>query len=424
MRVAVFTLGTRGDVQPYVALADQMVKAGHSVVICTGKTFEKFIVEHGIEFAQVESDLMAMLKTKEGQEVLNDGMKHIFKTIKYLNEVVKPAYRKTLDQFWEAAQGADVILYHPKAFGAVDMAMALGIPCISIPPVPITYPISEFPNLAVSPVRNFGSSINKFTYRMMAKGESANVKELNDFRQKTLHLPKRKTGLYAYQANGRDIPIIYPVSSALFPDVKSWMDRVFLPGFFYLDSESQKLDPEVREFIHQGSRPVVVSFSSMPLKNPLAFRDKLVSALKQTNNRAIVLTGISGMKIGDDEQILAVEQAPHTSLFPLAKGIVHHGGVGTVAAALKSGRPQLIIPFSVDQPFWAYRLHRMGYALKPLSEKNLTTQDLIRSFMEMEKRENVAAAKEIQQLVEAENGTRNALEYIERIVSLHTNSML
>lgn len=424
MRIAIFTLGTRGDVQPYVALANQAVKKGHRAVICTGKTFEKFITDHDIEFAPAESDLMAMLQTKEGQDVFNNGVKHIFTTVKYMKEVVNPAYRKTLDQFWEAAQGADVILYHPKAFGSADMALALGIPCISMPPVPITFPIPEFPNLAVSSTKNFGGMINKLTYRMMAKGESASIKELNDFREKTLHLPKRKSGLYSYQVNGKDIPIIYPVSKALFPDVKSWDGRVYLPGFFFLDSGIQELDPKVKEFVDQGSRPVVVSFSSMPLKNPPAFRNKLIRALKQTNNRAVVLTGISGMEFGDDETILAVEQAPHALLFPLAKGIVHHGGVGTMAAALKSGKPQLIIPFSVDQPFWANRLHGMGYAIKPLHEKSLTTRDLIRSFMDMEKSDYINAAEEIKHSIEAENGTANAIEYIERIVYSWTKSML
>lgn len=418
MRIAIFTLGSRGDVQPYVALAKQAVNIGHSVVICTGKTFKKFIIENDIAFAEAESDLMAMLQTKEGQDVFNNGMKHIFKTMKYMKEVVNPAYRKTLDQFWEAAQGADVILYHPKAFGAADMAMALGIPCISIPPVPITAPISEFPNLAISPTKNLGSIINKFTYRMMAKAESASIKELNDFREKTLHLPKRKSGLYTYRMNGKDIPIIYPISNALFADVKSWKDKVYLPGFFYLDTGSQALDKRVRDFINQGSAPIVISFSSMPLKDPLAFKDKLVSALMQTDNRAIVLTGISGMVFGDDDPILAVEQAPHALLFPLAKGIVHHGGVGTMATALKSGRPQLIIPFSVDQPFWANRLYTMGYALKPLREKSLTTQDFIRSFLDMEKAENIAAASKIKKLIEMENGTANAIQYIERICKM------
>jgi len=170
----------------------------------------------------------------------------------------------------------------------------------------------------------------------------------------------------------------------------------------------------LKDFLAQGMAPIVISFSSMPLKNPAEFKTKLMTALKETNNRAIVLTGISGMTFDDNKNILAIPQAPHTLLFPYAKGIVHHGGVGTMAIALKSGRPQLIIPFSVDQPFWANRLNKMGYALMPLYEKTLQVQDLIQSFKDMEKPENIASAKKIKELIEREHGTDNAIDYIEK----------
>ncbi len=168
MRIAIFTLGSRGDVQPYVALAKQAIKRRHSAVICTGQTFEKFIKENGVEFVKAESDLMALLETEEGKDILNNAGKHIMKTMQYMKKVIKPAYRESLDQFWAAAQNADLIIFHPKAFGAADVALELGIPCISMPLVPITYPIEEFPNLAISPVKNLGKRLNKFTYKIMS----------------------------------------------------------------------------------------------------------------------------------------------------------------------------------------------------------------------------------------------------------------
>lgn len=415
MRIAIFTLGTRGDVQPYVALAKQAVKRGHSAIICTGQTFENLIRENGVEFAKAESDLMTLLDTKEGKDILNNAGKHIIKTMKYVKEVINPAYRKSLDQFWASAQNADVIIYHPKAFGAVDMAIELGIPCISMPLVPITYPIEEFPNLALSPIKSFSKRVNKLTYKIMILGEKSNLKELNDFRVKTLKRDKRKAGLYTYKRNGADIPIIYPISNALFPEVDSWKEKVCLPGFFYLDYDSQELGQGLKDFITEGMAPIVISFSSMPLKNPEEFKKKLITALKVTQNRAVVLTGVSGMTFDNNKNILAVPQAPHTLLFPLSKGIVHHGGVGTTATALKSGKPQLIIPFSVDQPFWANRLYKMGYALKPLYEKTLQVQDLVQSFKGMEIPANISSAKKIKELIVNEHGTDNAIDYLEKI---------
>lgn len=414
MRLAIFTLGSRGDVQPYVALSKTAIQKGHSAVICTGKSFKNLIEENGIEFAEATSDLMAMLETEEGKMVYNSAMRHPLKAIRYLKDVVNPAYRKSLDQFYKCAQGASVIIYHPKVFGAPDIAKALRIPCISMPPIPITYPIEEFPNLAISPTRNLGKTLNKLTYKIMYKAEKASIKEVNDFREKTLNLPKRKSGKYTFKIDHREIPVIYPISSYLFEDVKSWEDKVYIPGFFYLDTGNEVLEEKIVEFMNSGKEPIVVSFSSMPLKSADKFQEIFVKALKETDNRAIVLVGNSGIAFEGEKDILTVKSAPHTLLFPLAKAIIHHGGVGTVAAALKSGKPQIIIPFAVDQPFWANRLYKLGYALKPLRESYITTEELISIFKELDKSSVKQRAQDIKIALSKENGTENAIKYIEQ----------
>ncbi len=409
------TLGTRGDVQPYVALSQELIKNGHSAVICTGESFKGFIEEHGVCFRKAESDLMALLMTKEGKEIMEGGLKNFRAAIKYSKEVINPLFRKSLDDFWESAQGADIIIYHPKVLAAVDMAHALGIICISMPLVPITYPITEFPNIAVSSTWNFGKIFNKLTYKIIEMADISNIKEINDFREKTLGLGKRKSGVFAYKNGDTYIPIIYPVSPALFKDVKSWNDRVFLPGFFYLDTKEEMLDEEVEKFIEKGKKPIVVSFSSMPLKQPEIFKKKLIEALYKTDNRAVILVGTSGMDFKNDDNVLSIKKAPHNLLFKKAMGIIHHGGVGTMAEALRSGVPQIIIPFSVDQPFWANRLYKLGYALKPLYEKTLATSDLISAFKEMQSEKYVKSAKEIKDIVLKENGVKEAVAYIEHI---------
>lgn len=151
MKAVFLTLGTRGDVQPYAALARGLINKGHQVVICTGETFRGFIEENGIAFYPATADLMAILESEEGQAVFAGGGFNFFKMLKYSKEVVSPAYRKTMDDFFIASEGADVIIYHPKALGAVDIAAYHNIPCVSMPPVPITYPVTEFPNLAMFP---------------------------------------------------------------------------------------------------------------------------------------------------------------------------------------------------------------------------------------------------------------------------------
>ncbi|MBC2724716.1 MAG: glycosyltransferase, partial [Desulfosporosinus sp.] len=165
-----------------------------------------------------------------------------------------------------------------------------------------------------------------------------------------------------------------------------------------------------------GEKPIVVSFSSMPLKNPTLFKDKVIKALKETGNRAVVLTGTSGMAFENEEKIFTVNQAPHRLIFRKAKAIIHHGGVGTTSEALLSGAPQLIMPFTVDQPFWAQRLYSKGYTISPLKEKNLETSNLVESLKEMENDQYIRKAEEIKNIIESEKGLEKAVKYIERVV--------
>ena len=420
MRVCIMTLGSRGDVQPYVALGKELIKKGHTAVICTGGSFKQFVEENGVEFQETVSDLMAIATTPEGKAILEHPLKNMKLALRYSKDVINPAYRKTLDDFYNAAKNADMIVYHPKALGAVDIALSLDIPCVSMPPVPIIFPVSEFANLAVT-YKNLGPMLNKLTYKVNEKAELSQIKEINDFRAKTLGLRKRKTGIYSYTDGTNRIPIIYPISPSLFPEVKSWNKQVFLPGFLYLET-SEELSNELIRFLKNGEKPIVISFSSMPLLAPERFIDKLMQALERANERAVILTGNSGITGSSSKNCFFVQSAPHARLFPYTKGVVHHGGVGTMAAALKAGVPQQIIPFSVDQPFWADRLYRLGYGLKPLKEKTLSTDDLVNSFILMNDHEVQTRAKQIGSEIHAEKGNERIVEYLEKLKS--TDSIL
>ena len=190
MRIAFLTLGTRGDVQPYLALAKELVRQGHSAVVCTSESFRDLIEAASVEYRRAALDLMHLSSTEEGRRVLESPWKNLRLAWKMTHEIIRPGYRKTFDDFYEAACGCDMIVYHPKAFAVPDIAMHLNIPCISMPPIPTTYPITEFSCLAVFGGRNFGARINRLSYALNAKAEHTYIKEINDFRVRTLGLGK------------------------------------------------------------------------------------------------------------------------------------------------------------------------------------------------------------------------------------------
>lgn len=415
VRICIFTLGSRGDIQPYVALAKKLIQHGHEATVCTGGSFRSFVESNSVSFVPVSSDLMAIAQTEVGKAVLEHPVRNMRKAMELSKDVINPAYRKTLDEFYTAAEHADCILYHPKALGAVDIALHYGIPCVSMPPVPITYPIEEFPNLALT-TKNLGKKLNRMSYMINAKAESSQMDLINDFREKTLGQGKRKPGIYAFHDGHKEIPVVYPISHALFPDVTSWNDHVLLPGFFFLEENQEKIPGDLEHFIGAGQKPIAVTFSSMPLSDPERFLSNLRSALKETGNRAVLLTGNTGIRCEHDDLIYSLPAISHQWLFSKVKGVIHHGGVGTMAAALRAGVPQMIMPFSADQPFWAKRLTDIGLGIESLKEKTATAQLLSDRIRQMDDPERIRKATDFAQMIQTENGTEDTVRYLEKLV--------
>ena len=411
MKVCFLTLGSLGDVQPYIVLAKKLVSIGHCAIICTSKSFKVLIEESGIEFHEASLDLMSLTQTEEGKAVLESPLKHFRLALKMSKDIIKPGFRKTFDDFLYASKSSDIIVYHPKAFVAVDIAEKLEIPCVSMPPIPITYPISEFPCIAISSSKNFGSYLNKLSYRFSSKAESSYIKEINDFRIKSLQLKRRKSGDYFLYQRGNLIPTIYPISKKLFSDVKSW-NEIEVTGFLF-DSVKKDLSNELSDFLNNNPKPIAISFSSMPLKNPNKFIEMLNLSLKESENKAILLAGNSGIDFKGNENLYVIKQVPHGILFPRCKAVIHHGGVGTTAAAISAGIPQLIIPFSADQPFWANRMYKLGVALKPIKEKELTIDKFKEIFSQFEDKDLNNSAKELSDIINSENGLDNAIIFLE-----------
>lgn len=411
MRVCFLTLGTRGDVQPYLALAKYLISKGHSAVLCTSESFRDFILSEGVEFHRATLDLMELAESEIGKKVLEHPLKNLKLGLQLANEIMSPGYRQTFDDFYAAAQGADVIIYHPKALVAVDIAEKLNIACVSMPPVPMIAPISEFPNLAISGTKNFGGFLNKLSYSVNKKADSKYMKEINSFREETLSLKKRKAGEFSLTRNGAKIPIVYPISKYLFEDVKSWENDVFISGFYFLDTV-ETLSEELETFIESGTKPITVSFSSMPLSKPSAFIEKLEFGLEETNNRAVLIVGNSGMDIKSSDRIFVVKSAAHGLLFPKSKAVIHHGGAGTSAAALVSAVPQLVMPFSVDQPFWAKRMFDKGVSVEPIKEVDLTKEILCKKLKQFDDENLQKNAKILADKIKSENASEDTMEYL------------
>ncbi len=371
MRVAIHTLGTRGDIQPYLALALGLKAQGHEVVIAAPSQFEAFIGTRGIAFAHLPGEFLELLDTPEGKAAIagSGGFAAGFKMMKQ----IRPLVRKQLSAEWFAARTfrPDLIIYHPKAIAAPHIGEKLSCPTVLASPLPGFTPTREFASPLI-PFRSLGP-LNRMTHSVVAN--SADVlfrKMISEWRSNELELgrkPLRPLGpratLYAYS------PHVLPM-----PD--DWPPNVAVTGYWFLEDERNwQPDPTLGAFLDAGEAPVYVGFGSMPGLDPRALTALVFEALALSGRRGVLATG-GGALNGDSSapHVHLLESAPHDKLFPLMSACVHHGGAGTTGASLRAGKPTIICPFFGDQPFWARRVEELGLGPAPLDRKKLTAASL------------------------------------------------
>lgn len=424
MRVFILTFGSRGDVQPYVALGKGLQAAGHAVTVCTSASFEPFIAAHGLAYGYMSDDLLKLIDTDAGREAMENstGVVGWAKTAVSLAQQVKPLQHQMLHDSWHAAQAAqpDLIIYHPKAFGGAHIAEKLGIPAMLAIPLPVFVPTGEFPNI-VFPNWKLGSGYNRLTYTLALKGARAQYGKLvQAFRQETLGLlPQPRTADELHFTNGDPIPVLHGYSRHVAPHPADWPSYVHTTGYWFLDQATDWQPPaDLQAFLDAGEPPVYVGFGSMAGRNPARVTQIVVAALQKAGVRGLIATGWGGLDASDlPETIFRIEQAPHDWLFERVTAVIHHGGAGTTAAGLRAGKPTVICPFFGDQPFWGQRVAALGAGPAPIPQKKLTVENLAAAVKTAVNDHAMhQQATRLSHQIRQEDGVANAIAIIESSV--------
>lgn len=420
MKILILTYGSRGDVQPYVALGKALQRSAHQVTLATSVRFQGFVEGHGLRYAYMNDDLLSLVDTDEGKELMEKGSSFfeiIRQSIK-LRQRTKPANISLLYDSWQAAQdvGPDVIVFGPKAAGAPSIAEKLGIGCVLAAPIPMFVPTAEW-RFPIFPNLELGGRYNRATFHLIQSITNLVLKTyINDFRQH-IGLSPDKNYSSLTMSDGRPIPILHAFSKAVLPRPADWPDHAHITGYWFLGEEPDWTPPpELQAFLEAGPPPVYVGFGSMAGRDPARLAKIVVGALQKAGLRGIVATGWGGLKAEElPETVLKIEQAPHGWLLPKVAAVVHHGGAGTTAAGLRAGKPSIIVPFFADQPFWGARVHALGAGPKPLSQKKLSA-DLLAAAMRAATTDQamIETAAEIGRKIRAEDGVANAVALVER----------
>jgi sterol 3beta-glucosyltransferase len=406
MKITILTLGTRGDVQPYIALGAGLQGAGHNVTIATTARFGSMIMEHGLQHAPLTADFMTMMEGADGRAAISG--RNMLKLLKQ----VKPMLRQMLDESWQAAQGSDAIIYHPKAISGPHLAEKLQIPGFLAHPVPLFAATREFPS-PVLPFRDLGPLLNRWSYAINRAINGPFGGLIRTWRRDVLDLSRASN---PWVRNGKPVPQLYGFSPLVLPVPGDWDASVTATGFWFLDhARTWKPDPDLVQFLADGPAPVYVGFGSMANNDAARTSQIVLEAIRRSGVRAVLATGVGGLVVDRaPENVVLLREAPHDWLFPQMAAIVHHGGAGTTAAAFRAGRPQLVCPFFGDQPFWGRRVAALGVGPDPIRQKPLSVDRLTDALTTLTTDQTMGdRAAELGVKIRAEDGVGQAVAQIE-----------
>ncbi len=406
MNITAVTIGSTGDVRPFLALGRALLARGHHLKIATFPRFQPLVGKHGLSFAPIHGDEDLMMSLLIGDGVT--GMAYL----KGLSALLNRNKAEILADVLNACQSADLILYTVLGSLAYHVAESLHVPCIRALFCPLdrtgNAPIPGMPALPLGPF------YNRLSYSLSETGFSLfTMKELNAWRSA---LGLGKWSGHSYHAMfGKPVETLYAYSRFLAPKPKEWGEHLHITGFWPLgDEASAPMDECLLRFLEGGDKPLYIGFGSMVGGSFEEMRRMILESLRITGQRAILASG--WRNFGADHlppNVFCVDFVPHSWLFPRVKAVVHHGGAGTTAAGLQAGKPTLIIHFGGDQPFWGSQVYACGAGPKPIPRRKLTVALMTERLGQLEDEKVRRNAERLAGQLAQEDGCRCACDIIE-----------
>lgn len=417
MHITILTIGSRGDVQPFLALGVGLQQAGYQVRLATHANFETMIRDRGLEFAVIDGNPQEFIQSEAGQAMMKTRNPIEFN--RRFRAVLDPIMDSAQIDSWNACRGTDAIVVGGIAFWGLDIAERLNVLCCFAVLQPVS-PTGAFPPATAPPAtERFGGLYNRLAHSIV-NGLLWQLfrPAIEQFRQSVLHLPPAKTPLLP-RMRQRKIPLLNAVSPSVVPVPSDWTDLDYMTGYWFLNRPADFQPPaDLVKFLASGAPPVYIGFGSMGGEEADRPTQIALAALEKTGQRGILLTGWSGSDaLPLSDTVFKIDSIPHDWLFPQMACIVHHGGAGTSAATFRSGVPGIVIPFLADQPFWGYRASKLGVSPGAIDRKNLTVETLAAAISEavnnMEMRDR---AVQLGKQIQLEKGVDRAVEIIQKAI--------
>jgi sterol 3beta-glucosyltransferase len=417
MKIALIAPGSRGDVQPYVALGKGLKDAGHSASIVAYGDFQDLVTRQGLEFVDLGGSIEAVARGQ--QDMLAQGQ--VLKMLAGMGKIARQQAHRAAANGLAACQDADLIVAGLAGlFVGLALSERLGVPFVPAHLLPIT-PTDEFASILTPlPKSRVTAWANGLTHRAAQQMiwqmyRSADTQA----RVRVLNLPPAPFwGPFAgLQRPG--CTALYGYSRHVLPRPGDWDDSIHVTGYWFLDPPAGWDPPgDLVAFLDAGPPPVYIGFGSMMNKKPEETANVVLQALARTGQRGVLYAGWGGLKKDDlPANVFMTRSTPHTWLLPKMAVVVHHGGAGTTAAGVRAGVPSIITPFFGDQPFWGRRIHELGVGPRPIPNGRLTVDNLAEAIQQAVTDSAMRdRAADLGRRIRAEDGVGAAVAVIEQLM--------
>jgi sterol 3beta-glucosyltransferase len=419
MKVLILTHGTRGDVQPYAALALALRQAGHEPVLAAPAASASLAEPYGLAFAPVHDGPNTLIEDPQIRAAIDTNYRGL-RGKKVAWEVMrasKPLMARVFDDMATVAEdGADLVV-HAAGIPGQHFAEALGVPAVPVALQPVWVPTATFANpMLPLPLPR---TLNRASYQPIKLMLRSFAGITDTLRKDRLHLPRRR-GRHDVlrRSDGGPATVLQAFSRHVLPPNLDYPAPVHTTGFWFLPAASGWSPPtELTDFLAAADAPVYVGFGSMAGTDPRRIGRIVAEAIALAGVRAVLVAGWGGIQMDElPDDVLLLDQAPHDWLFPRMAAVVHHGGSGTTAAALASGRPQVLCPFVADQPFWAARMHAEAVAPAPQPQRHLSAESLAQAIRQAVTDHAMAErAERLGHTIRTENGLSAAVAILESL---------
>ncbi|XP_024029390.1 sterol 3-beta-glucosyltransferase UGT80B1 isoform X1 [Morus notabilis] len=417
LKIVMLVVGTRGDVQPFLAMAKRLQQEfGHHVRLATHSNFSTFVKSAGVDFYPLGGDprvLAGYMARNKG--LIPSGPKEISLQRKQLRAIIESLLPACTEPDLETGVPfkAQAIIANPPAYGHAHVAEALGVPLHIFFTMPWT-PTYEFPHPLARVSQIAGYWLSYIVVDLLIWWGIRGY--INDFRKRKL---KSAPIAYfsTYHGSISHLPTGYMWSPHVVPKPSDWGPLVDVVGYCFLNLGS-KYQPQEKfvQWIQKGPKPVYIGFGSMPLEDPQKTTRIILEALKDTEQRGIIDRGWGdlGTLMQVPVDVFLLEDCPHDWLFPQCSAVVHHGGAGTTATGLRAGCPTTIVPFFGDQFFWGDRINKKGLGPTPIPISQLSVENLSNAIRYMLQPEVKSRVLEVAKLIENEDGVAAAVDAFHR----------